>query len=230
MTRSPTKSDFVLVHGAWHGGWCWERLIPVLAASGRHVVAPTLSGLDGEPGRFGLSSHVEDILAAAEGLASITLVGHSYAGFPVCVAASRLGERIDHLVLLDAFLPANGEKLLDHAPHLIDRYARAVATDPDWRIPPLPASEFGVSLSDQAWMNTRLKSQPPHSYFESVRLESPLPGGPKTYIRCRQASGDLLARSVARARNDGWNYLELDAPHDAMLTHPQALADLLLAL
>ncbi|MFU1998082.1 alpha/beta fold hydrolase [Bordetella avium] len=228
MTRSPHASDLLLVHGAWHGGWCWERVAPLLAAAGRRVVTPTLSGLDGTPGRFGLSHHVDDILAHAGNLGSITLVGHSYAGFPACAAASRLGERIDHLVLLDAFLPVDGEKLLDHAPHLIDRYASAMAADPDWRIPPLPAAQFGISPADQAWVDMRLRGQPAQSYFESIRLQSPLSGCRRTYVRCSQAPGELLARSVSRARNDGWNCLELDAPHDAMISHPQALADLLL--
>lgn len=230
MRKPPRTSDFVLVHGAWHGSWCWKRLIPLLASAGRRVLAPTLSGLDGRPGRFALRHHVDDIVATAVSFPSMTLVGHSYAGFPVCAAASRLGDRVDHLVLLDAFLPVDEERLLDHAPHLIDRYATAMAANPEWRIPPLSAAEFGIPRSDQAWVDTRLTGHPPHSYFEPVRLERPLSGCRKTYIRCRETPGGLLARSIARARNDGWNYLELDAPHDAMLTHPQALADLLLVL
>lgn len=222
-------SDFLLIHGAWHGGWCWQRLAEHLAAAGHRVLAPTLSGLDGGPGDFDLSRHVDDIVEHAGGLDAITLVGHSYAGFPACAAALRLGRRVGHLVLLDAFLPADGEKLLDHAPQLIEHYAEAARRQPGWRIPPLPAAQFGVEPADQAWVDARLRGQPVASYFECIDLPHALPQPRKSYIRCTRAPGELLARSLERARRDGWRYLELDAPHDAMISHPQALARLLLA-
>ncbi|MCD9033531.1 alpha/beta fold hydrolase [Luteimonas sp. Y-2-2-4F] len=227
-------TDIVLVHGAWHGGWCWDRVAALLRGDGHRVSAPTLAGLDGgraEPAHaIGLGTHVDDIVAHVQdaGLRAVTLVAHSYGGFPATVAAHRLGTRVADLVLLDAFLPADGEMLLDHAAAMIAPYAAAMAADPGWRIPPLPSSAFGVGPADQPWVDARLRPQPPGSYFERARLPSPLPTARKRYIRCTRAPGELLQRSLGRVRDAGdWRYLELDAPHDAMITHPHALAGLL---
>lgn len=227
-------ADFLLVHGAWHGGWCWDRVAALLRAGGHRVETPTLSGLEeraaAAPAAIGLGTHVGNIVACAHaaGLRETTLVAHSYGGFPATVAAHRLGARVASLVLLDAFLPADGERLLDHAPAFVAPYAAAMAADPGWRIPPLPSAAFGVAPQDRAWVDARLRPHPPGSYFERARLPSPLRVARKRYVRCLQAPGELLARSLARAHPDeGWRHVGLDAPHDAMITHPEALARLL---
>lgn len=230
-------SHFVLIHGAWHGGWCWERAAGVLEAAGHRATAPTLSGLAERAGqaswRINLSTHVDDIVDHVRGLSDepVTLVGHSYGGFPATAAARRLGERVAHLVLLDAFLPVEGEMLLDHAHGLIAPYRQAADADEGWNIPPIPSAAFGVGLEDQAWVDAQLTPQPVETYFEPVHLGEAVAGQRQTYIRCVQASGDLLATSVQRARSDpAWRYVEIDAPHDAMISHPDLLAQALLDL
>ncbi|MCL2898242.1 alpha/beta fold hydrolase [Brenneria tiliae] len=230
-------SNFVLVHGAWHGGWCWECVAALLRDEGYQVFTPTLSGLAERRGELsraiGLSTHIADIvdLVRDADLRDVTLVGHSYGGFPATAAASRLGGRVRRLILLDAFLPADGEMLLDHAPMLIERYAEARDGDPDWHIPPLPSAAFGVGDADQAWVDARLTPQPVGSYFERIRCAHPMGIAHKSYIRCTRAPGELLERSLARVRQTAdWHYAELDASHDAMITHPQALARLLAEL
>ncbi|BCP56189.1 hypothetical protein K32_48060 [Kaistia sp. 32K] len=174
-----------------------------------------------------LSTHIDDIATYVSdaGLRDITLVGHSYGGFPATVAAHRLGRLISHLVLLDAFLPVDGEMLLDHAPAMIERYRQAAEADDGWNIPPIPSSLFGVAADDQSWVDARLTPQPVESYFERVSLPQALNVQRKIYIRCAQAPGDLLVTSIGRVQSDaGWHYLEIDAPHDVMITHPELLA------
>ncbi|MFB8344533.1 alpha/beta fold hydrolase [Brucella cytisi] len=228
-------ASFVLIHGAWHGGWCWQRLVDRLRSQGHTAVAPTLSGLaeraDLLSAQIDLTTHTEDIVSQvrASGCRDVTLVAHSYGGFPAVAAVGRLGELVSHLVLLDAFLPEDGEKLLDHAPSLIDIYAAKVSEDGNWHIPPLPSAEFGVTEADQAWVDGKLTPHPVASYFEPVSLE-PLTIPRRTYIRCSQADGTFLARSISRAISGGWHYVEIDAPHDAMISHPDIVASVLIEM
>ncbi|WP_316191072.1 MULTISPECIES: alpha/beta hydrolase family protein [unclassified Bradyrhizobium] len=227
---------FVLVHGAWHGGWCWQRVVPLLERAGHVVSAPTLAGLAERAPLLSrditLETHVAEIVdhVLNLGRTNVTLVGHSYGGFPATAAAYRLSDLVSHLVLLDAFLPDDGEILLDHAPHLIESYRASAMADPGWHIPPLPAAVFGIRKEDQPWVDSLLTPQPVGSYFEPAMMRGTLPIARKTYIRCTQANGDLLEKSVSRVRErDGWRYLELDASHDAMITHAQLLADALMS-
>lgn len=229
-------TTFVLVHGAWHGGWCWQRVVPMLERAGHVVSAPTLAGLAERAALLSrditLETHVAEIVDHVLGLgrANVTLVGHSYGGFPATAAAYRLGEVVSHLLLLDAFLPENGEILLDHAPHLIESYHASAVADSGWHIPPLPSAVFGIGREDQPWVDGLLTPQPVGSYFQPAMLRGTLAVARKTYLRCTQANGDLLEKSVSRARErNGWRYLEIDASHDAMITHPRLLADALMS-
>src|SRR3954452_4236427 len=111
------QATFVLVHGAWHGGWCWKRLTPLLRAAGHEVVVPTLTGL-GERSHLltpevGLDTHIRDITAVLkyEDLHNVVLIGHSYGGMVIAGVAEEVPERIAQLVYLDAFLPDNGKAL-----------------------------------------------------------------------------------------------------------------------
>lgn len=195
---------FVLIHGAWHGGWCWRRVAPLLMAAGHEVTAPTLAGLAERASLISrdinLETHIADIITHVQklGRGDVTLVGHSYGGFPVTAVAHRLPDAISHLVLLDAFLPEDGEMLLDHAPHLI-AYYRAKAAVADWHISPLPSAAFGIAVDDQTW-DSLLTPQPVASYFQPAVLHGPLTVPRKTYIRCTQADANLLEKSVSRAR------------------------------
>ena len=117
-----TKRTFVLIHGAWHGGWCWRRVVDLLEGQGHKVFAPTLTGLCEKSHLLSkditLRTHVDDIvnLVTWEGLKDICLVGHSYGGMPISVAAEALEGRIASFVFLDAFVPENGETPLDLVP------------------------------------------------------------------------------------------------------------------
>jgi pimeloyl-ACP methyl ester carboxylesterase len=112
-------TTFVLVHGGWHGGWCWRRVAPLLRAAGHEVHTPTLSGL-GERAHLagpdtGLATHVEDVVARLEmeDLHDVVLVGHSSGGAIITGVAQRAAECLAALVYLDAFMPRPGESVLD---------------------------------------------------------------------------------------------------------------------
>src|SRR3954453_17747595 len=120
--NQPKSATFVLVHGAWHGGWCWQRVTPLLRAAGHEVFTPTLTGM-GERSHLihpliSLSTHIQDITAVLEyeDLHNVILIGHSYAGMVITGVAAIAETRLAHLVYLDAFLPENGMSLIDYAP------------------------------------------------------------------------------------------------------------------
>ena len=107
------KPTIVLVHGAWHGSWCWARVVELLAARGVKAVAPCLAGVGERVKEVSasttLSTHVDDVVKACAAFSRVTLVGHSYAGLVITPACDELAEKLDALVYLDAFLPANGQ-------------------------------------------------------------------------------------------------------------------------
>jgi pimeloyl-ACP methyl ester carboxylesterase len=224
------RRDIILVHGAWHGGWCWDLLRPLLEREGFAVHTPTLPGLGDGTRRAGLASHVDAIILAVtdQGLDDAILVGHSYGGFPTAAAAQTLGARVSHLILLDAFVPSDGERVIDHAPEIEAEWGARLAADPDWMIPPESPMSFGLSGDAAEWAGARLRPHPPRTYFDCVALpgrEAPLR---KTYIRCMAPRSRLLDRSVERIRSEGsWNYKEIPACHDVMIENPRLLADTL---
>jgi pimeloyl-ACP methyl ester carboxylesterase len=115
-------TDYVLIHGAWHGSWCWARVRRLLAAGAHGVFTPTLTGV-GERSHLlsrdvGLDTHIADVanLMIWENLRDVVLVGHSYSGFVARHVADRMPDRIRSLIYLDAFVPENGKTLFDYLP------------------------------------------------------------------------------------------------------------------
>lgn len=232
-------SNYVLVHGAWHGGWCWSRVVPVLAAAGHAVYTPTLSGL-GERAHLaspeiGLETHVADVLGTMrwENLNDVVLVGHSYAGVVITAAAAADPDRrISRLVYLDAVVPRNGQGLHDCVPATLKaRFEEAaLAAGDGWRIPVSVASAAFLGLihqSDIDWVLPRLVPQPIRCFREAVRLDTGRPAVPRTYINC---IGDKAPGQPRTRQAEGIDdYHELRTGHDAMVTAPGDVAALLLA-
>ncbi len=220
-------APIVLVHGAWHGGWCWRKLLSVLRKAGRETHAPTLTGL-GERSHslnaeIDLSTHISDVMAVLEyeNLNGVILVGHSYGGMVISGVAEKAGPRLSHLVYLDAFLPEDGKALKDYAP--------VPETRADgWRIPaPSGPRGFGVTNEDDiAWAQSRLGDQPIKTFTQSVALSSQI-DIPGTYIQCSEAP--FFKDAATRAKKKGFRYHDLlSAGHDAMITQPEDLAQILL--
>ena len=137
-------TTFVLVHGAWHGGWCWSRVARRLRAAGHEVHTPTLTGLGDRSHLMSrsvnLQTHVQDVanLLHWEELNDIVLCGHSYGGMVITGVANRLAKRIKSLVYLDAFVPENGQAVLDFMPaDRVEQFYESVREKgAGWLIPP----------------------------------------------------------------------------------------------
>ena len=228
-------SDFVLIHGSWHGGWCWDRVGPLLTARGHRVWAPTLVGLgelatEATP-ETGLHTHVDQIVALvrAHKLADVVLVGHSYGGLVIDGVADRLPEQVSHLVYLDALVADHGQSAFDLMPGVQAGFEASMrASGSDFLIPPMDPRQFGVTDSDDlAWVTGRLTGMPIRTHSE--KLDAPRGADrsiPSTYVHClRFGLGESFAD---QARQAGWNVVELDTGHDVMITHPAELAAVLL--
>lgn len=227
----PNRATFVLVHGAWHGGWCWKKLTPLLRAAGHDVLAVTLTGL-GERSHLlnadvDLDTHVQDVALTLEyeDVANVVLVGHSYAGMLIPAVAEAEPDRVSQLVWVDAFLPQDGKALADYAPVPPPR-------DDGFRIPsPGPIQAFGVTdEADVAWAQPRLGDQPLATFTQPARMSEETHAAiPKTYIQC--STTPWFAEAANRAKRQGFDYHSLvTAGHDAMITQPEELAKLLLGL
>lgn len=235
-------ANFVLVHGAFNGAWVWQRVARILRAAGHEVLTPTLTGA-GQ--RFhllnrevNLSTHVQDIVAAIEheDLRDVTLVGHSYGGAVITMAADRVAARLRRVVYLDAAAPGEGQASTGaFAEGTADKLTEL--SDADWLLPPLPLAVVGVTDPDDgAWMDARRHAHPMSTLHEPLRLTGESAKVPRSYIVHTQKQAmvelfgvDPLAPFVARARQDGWRLQEIAAGHDAMFTHPQQVADALIS-
>jgi pimeloyl-ACP methyl ester carboxylesterase len=233
-------ATFVLVHGAWHGGWCWRKVTPLLRAAGHEVHAPTLTGL-GERAHLAspavdLELHVRDILAtlACEEIREAILVGHSYGGAVATVVADRAAGRVARLVYLDAPIPNDGQCLLDliTPAQAADFHERARQDGDGWRFAPNSPAALGIDDPvDAAWVGPRLTPQPLATFARPIRLTGAVERVPRAYIFCAPARpGSILARFAEQARGAGWAYREVAAGHDAMISAPAATAEALLSL
>jgi pimeloyl-ACP methyl ester carboxylesterase len=231
-------STYVLVHGAWHGGWCWSKVRRVLEAADRNVHTPTLTGL-GERSHLaspdiGLETHVQDVLQVLEyeALTDVVLVGHSYAGMVVTAVADRAPQRLSRLVYLDAVVPRSGQCLFDCAgPEFRRQVEEQVRTQGDgWRIPAASPQTLGlIRDEDIEWTVPRLGPHPYRTFHEKVELSLPTAAMvPRTYVNC---IADRARGGPRSAQAEGIDdYHELSTGHDAMITLPGEVAELLLGL
>lgn len=228
---------FVLVPGAWHGGWCWQRVSRMLTAAGHDVVAPTLTGVSDRAHLIsplvGLGTHVEDVVRLIDVLqGDIVLVGHSYAGMVVSGVCERRPERLTRRIHLDAFVPRDGESALDLLPEQIQHhYVESVEQRGwGWLIPPRSLQVLGVTdEADLAWLTARLTPHPWLTYTEQASVGSAAAQVPGTFIECVDWMR-VFQPQAQRAKELGWDSRELATGHEAMVTAPEELANLLLEI
>lgn len=235
------RSPFLLVHGAWHGGWSWKKLRPLLERAGHAVHAPSLTGLGDRrhlaTPEIGLDTHVRDIanIIELEDLHDLVLVGHSYAGMVITGVAALLPGRIGKLVYLDAFLPDDGKSLNDYVPAMVPGYQESVARDGGgWLLPfrgALSLAALGITdPADIAWMQPRMGEQPYRTFTDRVRAPaSTVARLDRVYVLSSRRPHYLAAAD--RARGLGFTIVDVPgAGHDVMVTQPAELADALLRL
>lgn len=233
-------ATYVLVHGGGHGGWCYQKVAPLLRAAGHEVRAPSLTGL-GERSHLlspdiDLNTHIQDVAALLhyEDLTDVILVGHSYGGMVITGAADRAAERVGRLVYLDAANPVNGQSLVDVSGPIVNaaREFGQVIDGVECILLPHPNAGrfYGVTdPGDLAWMAERLPPQPWKCFETPLKLtnEDALWAIPRYHIVCTStlATRDLDMIAEARAAGRLW---DVDTGHDLMITEPQAVAAALL--
>lgn len=228
---------YVLVHGAWHGGWCWRDVANRLRAAGHQVHTPTLTGL-GErshlnSGAVTLDTFIQDIVNVLrwEDLHDVTLVGHSFAGLVISAVADRMPERLARLIYLDAFIMPPGTSVFETLPAgMVAKMERKAAEVGG--LPPPPPHALGLDdEGDARRVQSRLTPHPIGTYRETFSLRHPLGNGiPATYIRCTQPPFAAVEQAFdwARKNTSGWRWRELASSHDAMISDPDAVADILM--
>lgn len=239
-------ADFLLIHGAWHGGWCWKRVVPLLEAAGHRTHAPTLSGLEQDRTEpvdgIGIGTHVEDVFDAASGISTdrLVLVGHSYAGFPMTGAADRLRDRVAHYVYLDAGVPEEMSPGASFAwsdgtpPEEREKRLEAVVDlglGPVLQAPPPEA--FGVeSATDRELLAAKTRPMPAGTFTDRFTFTNAGTDGlPRTFIHSVDPAYPPLGGTADRVEADpSWRFHELQSGHDSMLIDPEALTELLLGI
>jgi pimeloyl-ACP methyl ester carboxylesterase len=239
---STTKPPIVLVHGAWHGAWCWRRVIPRLQAAGHEVFVPTLTGLADKAHLLSrsvnLDTHIQDVvgLLEAEELSNVVLVGHSYAGTVITGVTDRARARLRSLVFVDAFLLENGQAMIDLVAPARQEGMRK-AGEANGFIDAPPATLFGLTKDspDMAWVTRRMTRQPYATISQPITLKSP--GGtrvgeglPRTYLYCSTPATGSFDQFAAKLRTDAaWRFHEFKTGHDCMVTEPAETARLILS-
>jgi pimeloyl-ACP methyl ester carboxylesterase len=235
-------TTYVLVHGAYVGGWCWRWVRPYLRKAGHDVHTPTLTGL-GERVHLGsrqvdLDTHIADVvnLLYYEDLADVVLVGWSYGGMLAAAVADRAPERIAHVVYFDSDVPRHGETSGFPPGRNAAREAQARAHGDGWRVPPT-AEVMEAFLRDlrgepRRCVAERLVPHPLKTWTQPIWLTGAGEAIPTTYVRCTigyDPADEDTQRQDARLRSEPtWRYRELAESHFAPWTAPHAVADLLL--
>jgi pimeloyl-ACP methyl ester carboxylesterase len=233
LVMAAMKRPVVLVHGAWHGGWCWQRVERVLRSVGIQVTAPTLTGLGDRSHlvspQVGLSTHVSDIVEHLErhDLDDVVLVGHSYAGFVVREVADRIPERVGVVGLLDAWFGDDGDSVSARAPQWFnDAMAESATTNGfGWLIPPPPPEIVGVTdPHEAAWLASRLTPHPYRTLTDTTRLTGKVDAIPHRAAVCAINIGVPF---IEWATTVDPHPTTIGCGHDAMIIEPQAVADFL---
>jgi len=233
---------FVLVHGGGHGGWCYNKLSPLLRAEGHLVFSPSLTGCGDRKhlvtADVALDTHITDIVNLMEydDLTDVILVGHSYGGMVITGIADHAAARIRELVYLDAAHPRDGESLRAVAPDSIEPTYAGVRTHNGaemvmWPSPGM-AAFFGVTdPADGAWTDSKLTPHPWKCYTQPLRLINGDASArvPRTNINCTQSLRSSESRGYSRQTEGHRNY-EIDTGHDLMITEPRAVANMLLEI
>jgi pimeloyl-ACP methyl ester carboxylesterase len=243
--QSSQKYTYVLVHGAWAGGWEWKKVGDLLAADGHKVYRPTLTG-QGERVHLAspdidLNTHITDIVNVIlfEDLHDIVLMGHSYGGMVITGVVDRVPDRIKCVVYVDAFLPEDGESLNSLGGR--GGRGRGTATAPASASAPAtaPATRRGGPPPGFSGNPPRPGARPPYDVPQSTKTFSqPVPLKnpdarhiPTVYIltvdKGAQPENDTFYRSYMRAKSYGWETWIMEGDHVVNISHPNEVAALL---
>ena len=227
-------ATFLVCHGAWSAGWAWKKMHPLMAARGHRLLTPTYTGL-GERAHLAnpsidLEIHIQDVLNVIkyEDLRDIVLVGHSYGGMVATGVADRVRDRISQLIYIDAFVPDDGQSLLDLNEPARSHMEELAKSGDGWRVPPNPTPP-DTPPADQEWLTERRVDMPIKCFEMPLKLQGGKLTLPRGYIYAtRITPADTFGSFAKRAKSEkGWNYYEIDASHSPNITAPETLMKLL---
>jgi pimeloyl-ACP methyl ester carboxylesterase len=232
-------STFVLVHGAWHGGWCYKRTAQRLRQAGHEVYTPTLTGL-GERSHLmsraiNLDTHVQDIVNVIrwEELSDIVLCGHSYGGMVISGVCELIPEKLRALVYLDAFVPENNQSVMDLLPAelRISLADDAKNHGEGYLVSPIPAEVFRVNVEDAAWVDRMCVKHPLACLEQKILVTGRIVRVPKrVYARAAEYKPSPFEPIAARLKSEpGWKVLSVPCGHDLMLDMPQETTEILIS-
>ncbi|HEY8510435.1 MAG TPA: alpha/beta hydrolase [Cyclobacteriaceae bacterium] len=224
--QKPTT--YVIVHGAWGGGWAFKEVDSMMTAAGHVVYRPSLTG-QGERAHLAspeisLSTHINDVVNQIlfERLTDVVLVGHSYGGMVITGVADRIPERIRKLVYLDAILPNDGESVMTAmagGSEWIKSMERDGMIVPAWVQPEQPYPK-DVPQSLKTFTEPVSRKNPAAKSLPTVYILTIDPG--------KTAEEDGFAAFAKRAQERGYKYIEMIADHNPQWSKPRELADVLL--
>lgn len=247
-SRSNQRQTFVLVHGTWHGGWCWVHVADRLRANGHRVITPTMTGCGDRhhliTPETGLETHIQDTVNAVEWeeLEDVVLIGHSFSGITITGAADRLGGRVRHIAFFDALIPTQDRPAailpdpetgeypawwIERTRDFRDGYKMVL-----WDHYPAEMLVPAEDAANIAWLRRRITWHPMKQWTEPLALEN---GGWEAFSRtCIHAVGQVHSPSseamVGPGRGPGWRFIELDVARNGMMTDPDAVTQCFEAL
>ena len=234
------KPHFLLIHGAWHGGWVWNEISEILRYQRYSVSTPTLTGLGEKKhllsSKITIETFIEDVVnhIVFENLNNIILVGHSFAGSVISGVADRLKDRIQKLIYFDAMILIDGQKPFDITPKetVEQRIELAKKFGNNISIPAPSADAFGVfDIKKSLLLEEKLTPHPLSAFQSKLILKNEVGNGiPLSYIFCTKPVYKSLDSSREVVRKMKWPIFELNAGHDAMLTHPKETLNLLMKI
>lgn len=240
-------ANIVLVHGAWHGGWCYRDTAKALRKMGHDVYAPTHTGV-GERAHASrenitLETHIRDVCGCIESeeLKDVILCGHSYGGMVITGVADRMPERIKALVYLDAFVPESGESLIGLLPtalgaevsaQFIGAFHGSALENNSGLMNPIPAEMFNISEKNRAWVDRRCVAQALATFEMPLLLSGKGASVKKRMYILADGWDPSPFRHFAKKFEgaQGWQVVKMACGHDVMVDMPEELAKALASL
>ncbi|MDG4889842.1 alpha/beta hydrolase [Mesorhizobium sp. WSM4887] len=228
-------AKFVLVHGAWHGGWCYDLVARRLRSKGHEVYTPTLTGL-GERShllddKIDLNTHIQDVLNVIkwQDLDQIILCGHSYGGMIVTGVADAAPEKIANLVYLDAYVPKDGEAIWDY---MGEERRRTLLRDAEpyngQAIAAPPPAHFGVEPRNQAWVAGKMTPQPTLTLTQPIRLRGAY-AADRRHVYVFATGPSSMQGFYPELKSDpAWEVKTMNCGHDQMVDAPDEVAEILI--
>lgn len=227
--------SFVLVHGGWHGGWCYGKVANLLRQAGHNVFTPTLTGL-GERSHLltqdvTLDTHIADVVNVIrwEGLSNIVLCGHSYGGVVITGVADAIADRVSALVYLDALLIEDGQSVMDT---VSDERRSALLSDAalygdGTAVPPLAPEIWGINENDLEWVRRNLTPHPLATFLQPIHLRGDYRKPRRTYVYAKKGTSKRFYEMCLQ--DPSWTVLTTEGGHAQMVDDPMEVAKILLS-